>query len=93
MLMQLGYSPDLTQAAYRVGDSISNIITPLLPYFPLIVLYCQRYVKSTGIGSLVAMMLPYSVVLLVTWSAFLIIYWMLGIPLGLGASYSYPAAG
>jgi aminobenzoyl-glutamate transport protein len=93
MLMQLGYSPDLTQAAYRVGDSISNIITPLLPYFPLIVLYCQRYVKSTGIGSLVAMMLPYSVVLLVTWSAFLIIYWMLGIPLGLGASYTYPAAG
>lgn len=91
MLMQLGYSPDLTQAAYRVGDSISNIITPLLPYFPLVVLYCQRYVKSTGIGSLVAMMLPFTLTLLVVWSAFLIIYWMIGIPLGFQANYVYPA--
>lgn len=91
MLMQLGYSPDLTQAAYRVGDSISNIITPLLPYFPLVVLYCQRYVKNTGIGSLVAMMLPFSISLLVIWSAFLIIYWMIGIPLGFQANYIYPA--
>ncbi|WP_417664757.1 AbgT family transporter [Pseudidiomarina donghaiensis] len=91
MLMQLGYSPDLTQAAYRVGDSISNIITPLLPYFPLVVLYCQRYVKGTGIGSLVAMMLPFTVSLLVIWSAFLIIYWMIGIPLGFQANYVYPA--
>ncbi|GAB3294329.1 AbgT family transporter [Pseudidiomarina andamanensis] len=91
MLMQLGYSPDLTQAAYRVGDSISNIITPLLPYFPLVVLYCQRYVKGTGIGSLVAMMLPFTMTLLVVWSAFLIIYWMIGIPLGFQANYVYPA--
>ncbi|WP_404407340.1 AbgT family transporter [Pseudidiomarina marina] len=91
MLMQLGYSPDLTQAAYRVGDSISNIITPLLPYFPLVVLYCQRYVKGTGIGSLVAMMLPFTLTLLVVWSAFLIIYWMIGIPLGFQANYVYPA--
>ena len=91
MLMQLGYSPDLTQAAYRVGDSISNIITPLLPYFPLVVLYCQRYVKGTGIGSLVAMMLPFTFSLLIIWSAFLIIYWMIGIPLGFQANYVYPA--
>ena len=70
MLMQLGISPDLTQAAYRVGDSVSNIITPLLPYFPLIVVFCQRYVKSTGIGTLVSMMLPYSVIFLVTWTLF-----------------------
>ncbi|MDX1706185.1 AbgT family transporter [Pseudidiomarina sp.] len=93
MLMQMGYSPDLTQAAYRVGDSISNIITPLLPYFPLVVLYCQRYVKNTGIGSLVALMLPFSISLLVIWSAFLIIYWMIGIPLGFQSNYMYPAAG
>lgn len=91
MLMQLGYSPDLTQAAYRVGDSSSNIITPLLPYFPLVVLYCQRYVKGTGIGTLVSMMLPYTISLLVLWSAFLILYWTLGIPLGFQASYTYPA--
>ncbi|EKE84217.1 AbgT family transporter [Idiomarina xiamenensis] len=93
MLMQLGYSPDLTQAAYRVGDSSTNIITPLLPYFPLIVLYCQRYVKGTGIGTLVSMMLPYSVCLLILWSIFLVVYWTLGIPLGIQASYSYPVVG
>lgn len=93
MLMQLGYSPDLTQAAYRVGDSTSNIITPLLPYFPLVVVYCQRYVKNTGIGSLVAMMLPYTVSLLVVWSAYLVLYWLLGIPLGIQSSYTYPVAG
>ncbi|MGS2724658.1 AbgT family transporter [Porticoccus sp. GXU_MW_L64] len=90
MLMQLGFSPELTQAAYRVGDSSTNIITPLMPYFPLVVVYCQRYVKQTGIGNLVSMMLPYSLVLLVCWSLFLMAYWGLGIPLGFGASYSYP---
>ena len=90
MLMQLGISPDLTQAAYRVGDSVSNIITPLLPYFPLIVVFCQRYVKTTGIGTLVSMMLPYSVIFLITWTIFLLAYWALGIPLGLQSSYVYP---
>jgi aminobenzoyl-glutamate transport protein len=90
VLMQVGISPDLTQAAYRVGDSSSNIITPLMPYFPLVVVYCQRYVKGTGIGTLTSMMIPYSIVFLVAWSAFLLLYWFLGIPLGLGASYGYP---
>ena len=92
MLMQLGLSPELTQAAYRVGDSTTNIITPLMPYFPLVVVFCQRYVKGTGIGTVVSIMLPYSVVLLVTWTIFLIIYWMVGLPLGLQASYVYPPA-
>lgn len=91
MLMQLGISPDLTQAAYRVGDSVSNIITPLLPYFPLVVVFCQRYVKNTGIGTLVSMMLPYTIVFIVVWSIFLLVYWFLGIPLGLQASFTYPA--
>ena len=90
MLMQLGLSPELTQAAYRVGDSSSNIITPLMPYFPLVVVFCQRYVTTTGIGTLVSMMLPFSVSFLVTWTIFLITYWMLGIPLGLQAPYTYP---
>lgn len=89
MLMQLGISPDLAQAAYRVGDSSTNIITPLMPYFPLVVVFCQRYVKSTGIGTVTAMMLPYSVTFIVTWSIFLLIYWMIGIPLGLQSSYTY----
>mgnify|MGYP001095561075 CR=1 FL=1 len=90
VLMQVGISPDLTQAAYRVGDSSSNIITPLMPYFPLVVVYCQRYVKGTGIGTLTSMMLPYSVAFLVIWSGFLLLYWALGIPLGLQASYGFP---
>jgi aminobenzoyl-glutamate transport protein len=91
MLMQLGISPDLTQAAYRLGDSSSNIITPLMPYFPLVVVYCQRYVKSTGIGTLLSLMLPFSITILIAWTAFLLIYWSLGIPLGIQASYVYPA--
>jgi len=89
MLMNLGISPELTQAAYRVGDSSSNIITPLLPYFPLIVVFCKRYFKGAGIGTLISMMLPYSIVLAVGWTIFLLIYWALGIPLGLQASYTY----
>lgn len=91
MLMQLGISPELTQAAYRVGDSSSNIITPLMPYFPLVVVFCQRYVKKTGIGTLTSMMLPYFLFFIVGWSIFLLIYWWLGLPLGLQASYTYPA--
>ena len=89
MLMNLGISPDLTQAAYRVGDSATNIITPLLPYFPLVVVFCQRYVKSSGIGTMVSLMLPYSVALLVIWSLWLLAYWGLGLPLGLQSSYVY----
>lgn len=91
MLMDLGISPELTQAAYRVGDSTTNIITPLMPYFPLVVVFCQRYVRSTGIGTLTSLMLPYSACLLVSWTLFLVAYWFVGIPLGLQASYTYPA--
>lgn len=89
MLMQLGISPDLAQAAYRIGDSSTNIITPLMPYFPLVVVFCQRYVKSAGIGTLTALMLPFSVSFLIIWTLFLMAYWALGLPLGLGASYTY----
>ncbi len=90
MLMSLGISPDLTQAAYRVGDSSTNIITPLMPYFPLVVVYCQRYVKGTGIGTLTALMLPYSISFLVLWTIFLLIYFAIGLPLGIQSSYTYP---
>ena len=92
MLMQLGISPDLTQAAYRIGDSSTNIITPLMPYFPLVVVFAQRYVTKTGIGTVTAMMLPYSVTFLVAWTIFLMIYWAIGFPLGILASYTYPAS-
>ena len=90
MLMGLGISPELTQAAYRVGDSTTNIITPLMPYFPLVVVFCQRYVRSTGIGTLVSLMLPFSLVFQTAWTLFLLAYWQLGIPLGLDAPYTYP---
>jgi aminobenzoyl-glutamate transport protein len=91
MLMQLGISPDLTQAAYRIGDSSTNIITPLMPYFPLVVVFCQKYVRNTGIGTVVALMLPFSIAFLVCWSLFLFAWMTLGLPLGPGASYAYPA--
>ncbi|CZF81583.1 aminobenzoyl-glutamate transporter [Grimontia sp. AD028] len=89
MLMALGISPELSQAAYRVGDSVSNIISPLMVFFPLVVVYCQRYVKSTGIGTLASMMMPYSIAMLIGWSIFLLAYWALGIPLGIQAPYTY----
>jgi aminobenzoyl-glutamate transport protein len=90
MLMSIGISPELTQAAYRIGDSTTNIISPLMVYFPLVVVFCQKFVKGTGIGTLVALMVPYSVAFLVAWTLFLLAYWQLGFPLGLDAPYVYP---
>ncbi len=90
MLMAVGISPELTQAAFRIGDSTTNIITPLMVFFPLVVVYCQRYVKSTGVGTLVSMMMPYSVIFFVCWSIFLLVWWALGLPLGVNAPYTYP---
>jgi len=89
MLMLLGISPEFTQAAYRVGDSTTNIITPMMPYFPLVVVFCQRYVKNTGVGTVTSLMLPYSISFLVLWSAFLFLYWQLGLPLGIQGGYEY----
>lgn len=91
LLMELGISPEYAQAAYRVGDSTTNIITPLMPYFPLVVVYCQRYYKQTGIGTLLSLMLPYSLVLLIGWTVFMLLYAATGIPLGPGGGYEYLA--
>jgi aminobenzoyl-glutamate transport protein len=93
MLMQLGIAPELTQAAYRIGDSSANIVTPLMPYFPLVVVFCRRYVSDAGIGTLIAMMLPYALALLLGWTLLLLGYWALGLPLGLQAGYVYPSPG
>jgi p-aminobenzoyl-glutamate transporter AbgT len=92
MLMSLGISPEFAQAAYRVGDSSTNIITPLLPYFPLVVVFGQRYHKATGIGTITSLMLPYSLCFLVLWTAFLLIYWQIGWPLGVAGGYEYVRA-
>ena len=93
MLMLLGYSPELTQAAYRVGDSVANIVTPLMSYFPLIVVFAQKYDKNAGIGTIIALMMPYSVVFFISWTLLLIVWYLLGLPVGPGAGILYtPAA-
>lgn len=85
MLMQVNLSPEVTQVAFRIGDSITNIITPLMPFFPMIVAYFQKYDKKAGIGSVVSTMLPYSIAFLVGWGILLSIWYLLGLPLGPGA--------
>ena len=87
MLMQLGFAPEFTQAAYRVGDSSTDIITPLMPYFPLILAYCQRYAKPAGIGTLISAMLPYALCFLTLWSLLLLAWWGLDLPLGIQSRY------
>jgi aminobenzoyl-glutamate transport protein len=89
MLLLLGISPEMTTAAYRVGDSATNIITPLMVYFPLILIFCQRWQKDFGIGSLAAMMLPYSMALLAVGTAMVIGWVALDLPLGPGAGVQF----
>lgn len=84
MFMLLGYPPEMTQCAYRVGDSVSNIISPGMSYFALIMSFFQRYQKDAGLGTLVATMLPYTIVFLLTWGAFLVTWLALDWPLGPG---------
>ena len=84
MFLLAGIPAESTQAAYRVGDSVANIITPLMPYFAMVVAFAQRWQKDTGVGTLMALMLPYSITLLLTWSAFLALWLALGWPLGPG---------
>lgn len=85
MFMLLGYSPELTQVAYRIGDSSTNIITPLMSYFAMIVVFAKKYDEKAGIGTLIATMLPYSMTFLIFWSILLIVWMMLGLPVGPGA--------
>jgi len=84
LFMQLGIAPEAVLAAYRVGDSPSNVINPLMPYFALIVTFVQRYQKDAGVGTVIALMLPYAVALTVVWTLLLIAWLMLGIPFGPG---------
>ncbi|MDP3073604.1 MAG: AbgT family transporter [Opitutaceae bacterium] len=85
MFMLLGYSPELTQVTYRVGDSLTNIITPLSSNFPLVLMFAQRYMPKAGIGTMTATMLPYSLANLVCWTLFLAVWMLAGWPLGPGA--------
>ena len=84
MLMEMGYSPALTQMAYRIGDSSTNLISPLMSYFALIVAFAQKYDDESGAGTIISTMLPYSMVFLIGWSLLLIVWFVLGLPLGPG---------
>ncbi|NLK43557.1 MAG: AbgT family transporter [Tissierellia bacterium] len=85
MLMQLGYTPEFTQVAYRIGDSTTNIISPLMSYFAVVIAFAKKYDEKIGIGTLISTMLPYSLVFLISWSALLIVWFLLGLPIGPGA--------
>jgi aminobenzoyl-glutamate transport protein len=84
-----GYSPETVQAAYRIGDSFTNILTPLLPYFPLVIIFAQRYDEDAGIGSIIALMLPYSIGFGVVSTIVFLLWVLLGLPLGPGAELYY----
>jgi aminobenzoyl-glutamate transport protein len=85
MFMLLGYTPALVQGAFRVGDSVTNIITPLMSYFPLILTFAHKYDPRAGIGTLIATMLPYSVAFTIAWTLLLVGWIALGLPMGPGA--------
>ncbi len=85
LFLRLDIAPQLVLAAYRVGDSPFNVVTPLMAYFAVIVVFAQRYEKSAGVGTVVSLMIPYTIVLLLAWTAFLVVWFLLGIPLGPGA--------
>lgn len=86
MFMYLNYSPALTQAAYRVGDSITNPITPMLAYFAILLAFARRYDKNIGIGTLISALLPYSIVFAIGWIVLFGIWFLFGLPLGPGDS-------
>lgn len=92
MFMQVGVSPELTQAAYRVGDSVANTVAPLNPYLVILLVVVQRYQPGAGIGTLVALMLPYAAAFGVAWTALLLLWVALGLPLGPAGPLHYPAA-
>ncbi|MBA2237574.1 MAG: AbgT family transporter [Lysobacter sp.] len=89
MFMLMGYSPELTQIGYRIGDSVTNIISPMMSYFALIIAFLQRYEPRAGIGTVVAVMLPYSMVFLVGWTALFAIWMAMGWPIGPASPLEY----
>lgn len=89
MLMLLGYSPEFTQLAYRIGDSVTNIISPMMSYFALIVAFIQRYEKKAGIGTVISLMLPYTFVFLIGWTLLLIVWIIFGWPIGPDAPLTF----
>ncbi len=89
MLMMVGISPELSQATYRVGDSVTNIVTPLNPYMIIILGVITKYSGKAGMGNLIALMTPYSVIFAVVWTLFLLAWVWAGVPLGPGGPLTY----
>lgn len=90
MLMKVGFTPEFTQMAYRIGDSTTNLISPLMSYFALIVTFAAKYDKKSGIGTLVSTMMPYSLALLIGWTILLVVWFVLRLPLGPGIEIFLP---
>jgi aminobenzoyl-glutamate transport protein len=86
MFMLLGYTPEVTQAAYRIGDSATNIISPMMSYFALIVAFIHKYSKSAGMGTVIATMMPYSVAFLIMWTILFVVFYVFNIPIGPGST-------
>jgi aminobenzoyl-glutamate transport protein len=84
LMLRLGVEPQTVQAVYRVGDSPVNVLTPLMPYFALMVVFTQRYQRDAGIGTVIALMIPYALIVTVVWVLFFIAWYLIGIPLGPG---------
>lgn len=89
MFMLLGYSPELSQAVFRIGDSVTNLISPMMSFFALIIVYFEKYDSKSGIGSLMATMLPYSIAFFIVWTLLIIIWILLGLSLGPEAGLYY----
>ncbi len=89
IFMFLGYSPELSQVVYRVGDSITNIISPMMSFFALIIAFFQKYVKNVGIGTIIATMIPYTITFFVIWTLLLVAWILIGLPLGPGSGIYY----
>jgi aminobenzoyl-glutamate transport protein len=93
MFMMVGISPELTQAAYRIGDSVTNCVTPLNPYLIIILVFMKQYAPKSGMGTLIAMMLPYTIVFAIVWGIMLTLWMLLGIPLGPDGALEYVPLG
>jgi aminobenzoyl-glutamate transport protein len=90
MFMLMGYSPELSQVVFRIGDSVTNIISPMMSFFALIIAYFQKYDSKTGIGTIIATMLPYSIAFFIIWTLLLVVWIYFGIPLGPESGIYYP---
>ena len=91
MFMTIGVSPELTQVTYRIGDSVTNSITPLNPYMPVLLVFTQQQVKKAGLGTIISMMTPYAIVLMLVWAGLLIAWIVFGLPLGPNGPLEYVA--